>query len=96
MDLRALVEARAAAYRAIQARAGVSLRCLDPDATEAPPITSLAAGGDDDAALTVRVQGPLDAWFGFDVRELISDLDEAVPQSIHPAVSDPGAVDQKF
>ena len=70
MDLRALVEARATAYRAIQARAGVSLRCLDPEATEAPPITSLTTGGDDDdaRALMVRVQGPLDAWFGFDVR----------------------------
>ena len=91
MDLRALVEARAAAYRAIQARAGVSLRCLDPDAAEAPPITSLTTGGDDDArAVTVRVQGPLDAWFGFDVRALIADLDEADPQSIHLLIESPG------
>ena len=91
MDLRALVEARAAAYRAIQARAGVSLRCLDPEATEAPPITSLTTGGDDDArAVTVRVQGPLDTWFGFDVRALIRDLDEAAPQSIHLLIESPG------
>ena len=91
MDLRALVEARAAAYRAIQVRAGVSLRCLDPDAAETPPITSLTAGADDDArALTVRVQGPLDDWFGFDVRALITDLDEADPQSIHLLIESPG------
>ena len=91
MDLRALVEARATAYRAIQARAGVSLRCLDPDAAAAPPITSLTAGADGDArALTVRVQGPLDDWFGFDVRALISDLDEAAPQSIHLLIESPG------
>ena len=91
MDLRALVEARATAYRAIQARAGVSLRCLDPDAAEAPPITSLTAAADDDArALTVRVQGPLDAWFGFDVRALIADLDDADPQSIHLLIESPG------
>ena len=91
MDLRALVEARAAAYRAIQARAGVSLRCLDPEAAAAPPITSLTVGADDDArALAVRVQGPLDAWFGFDVRALISDLDEAAPQSIHLLIESPG------
>ena len=91
MDLRALVEARAAAYRAIQARAGVSLRCLDPNAAEPPPITSLTVGADDDArALAVRVQGPLDAWFGFDVRALISDLDEAAPQSIHLLIESPG------
>ena len=91
MDLRALVEARAATYRAIQARAGVSLRCLDLEATEVPPITSLTTGGDDDArAVTVRVQGPLDAWFGFDVRALISDLDEADPQSIHLLIESPG------
>ena len=91
MDLRALVEARATAYRAIQARAGVSLRCLDPDAAESPPITSLTAAADDDAcALTVRVQGPLDTWFGFDVRALIADLDEADPQSIHLLIESPG------
>ena len=91
MDLRALVEARAAAYRAIQARAGVSLRCLDPEAAEAPPITSLTAAADGDArALAVRVQGPLDAWFGFDVRALINDLDEADPQSIHLLIESPG------
>ena len=91
MDLRALVEARAAAYRAIQARAGVSLRCLDPEAAAAPPITSLTVGADDDArALAVRVQGPLDAWFGFDVRALIADLDEADPQSIHLLIESPG------
>ena len=74
MDLRALVEARAAAYRAIQARAGVSLRCLDPDAAEAPPITALTTDGDDARALTVRVQGPLDDWFGFDGLALYNDL----------------------
>ena len=90
MDLRALVEARAAAYRAIQVRAGVSLRCLDPDAAEAPPITALATDGDDARALTVRVQGPIDAWFGFDVRALIADLDEADPQSIHLLIESPG------
>ena len=91
MDLRALVEARATAYRAIQARAGVSLRCLDPNAAEPPPITSLTVGADDDArALAVRVQGPLDAWFGFDVRALIADLDAADPQSIHLLIESPG------
>ena len=91
MDLRALVEARATAYRAIQARAGVSLRCLDPDAAEPPPITSLTAAADGDApALTVRVQGPLDGAFGFDVRALIADLDEADPQSIHLLIESPG------
>ena len=91
MDLRALVEARAAAYRAIQARAGVSLRCLDLDAAEPPPITSLTTDGDGDArAVTVRVQGPLGAWFGFDVRELITDLDAADPQSIHLLIESPG------
>ena len=91
MELRALVEARAATYRAIQARAGVSLRCLDPDAAEAPPITSLTPSTDGEArAVTVRVQGPLDDWFGFDVRALISDLDEADPQSIHLLIESPG------
>ena len=82
--------ARAAAYRAIQARAGVSLRCLDPEAAEAPPITALTTDGDDARALTVRVQGPLDDWFGFDVRALITDLDEADPQSIHLLIESPG------
>ena len=90
MDLRALVETRAAAYRAIQARAGVSLRCLDPEATEAPPITSLTTDGDDARALRVRVQGPLDGAFGFNVRALIADLDEAAPQSIHLLIESPG------
>ena len=70
----------AARYRAVQDRAGVSLRCLDPEADGAPEPAEVEAG--EDGAVTVRIQGPLDWFFGFDYRALIRDLDEAEPKSI--------------
>ena len=78
----------AARYRAVQDRAGVSLRCLDPEADNAPESAEVEAG--EDGAVTVRIQGPLDGWFGFDVRALIADLDEAAPKSIHLLIESPG------
>ena len=91
MDVQAFVAARAAVYRTWQARAGVSLRCLEDGAApeDVPPIAAVESGEDPDS-LTVRVQGPLDDWYGFDVRALIRELDEAKPQSIHLLIESPG------
>ena len=86
--LRALLEARAAAYRAVQARAGVSFRCLDPEAEDAPDAAVVEEGAN--GAVTVRIQGPIDDFYGFDYRELISELDEAQPQAIHLMIESPG------
>ena len=88
-EFRAFIEARAAAYRAVQAQAGVSFRCLDPEAEEEmPPAASIEDGGD--GAVTVRIQGPLDWWYGFDYREVITDLDKVQPTSIHLLIESPG------
>ena len=87
-DLRALIESRATAYRAIQAHAGVSLRCLDPDADDAPEPASVDSDGA--GAVTVRIQGPLDWFWGFDYRALIEQLDEAEPTSVHLLIESPG------
>ena len=91
MDVQAFVAARAVVYRTWQARAGVSLRCLDEvaKAADVPPIAAIESGENPDA-LTVRVQGPLDDWFGFDVRALIRELDAAAPASIHLLIESPG------
>ena len=78
----------AARYRAVQDRAGVSLRCLDPEADGAPEPAEVEAG--EDGAVTVRIQGPLDWFFGFDYRALIRDLDEAEPKSIRLLIESPG------
>ena len=86
-DLLGQIESRAAAYRAVQDRAGISLRCLDPDADDVPPVADLSTDG---GAATVRIQGPLDFWYGFDYQQLISQLDEASPSSIHLLVESPG------
>ena len=87
MNLKTSLLDRISFYRTIQDRAGVSLRCLDPDADET--LTAAVEAGDN-GAVTVRVQGPLDDWFGFDVRALIAELDEASPDSIHLLIESPG------
>ena len=89
LDVHALIAARATHYRKVQDRAGLSFSCLNPKA-EATPITSVEAAGDDKKSLTVRVQGPIDEFFGFDVRGLIADLDKADPQAIHLLIESPG------
>ncbi len=86
-ELLALIARRAAAYRAVQDRAGVAFRCLDPEVDDAP---SPAAVENDDGAVQVRIQGPLDWFWGFDVRALIADLDAAEPNSIHLLIESPG------
>ncbi len=88
MNVQTLLTVRAARYRAVQDRAGVCLRCLDPDAAAVDTATTVETGTD--GALTVRVQGPLDDWWGFDVRKLIRQLDEAGPTSIHLLIESPG------
>ena len=80
---------RAAAYRAIADRAGATFRCLDPEGEEEPPPTTAVEDGGD-GAVTVRIQGPLDWWFGFDYRAVIADLDKAQPTSIHLLIESPG------
>ena len=85
--LLALIARRAAAYREIQDRAGVTFRCLDLEVDDAP---SPVAVENDDGAVQVRIQGPLDWFWGFDVRALIADLDAAEPKSIHLLIESPG------
>ncbi|WP_425154858.1 Clp protease ClpP [Candidatus Palauibacter sp.] len=86
-DIRSLLAERAAHYRAVQAHAGVSLRCLDPEAEDAPETATVEADGD---RVVVRVQGPLDDWWGFDVRALIDELNEADPKAVHLLIESPG------
>ena len=38
----------------------------------------------------VRISGPIDDWFGTDVREIIKQLDDANPKSIHVYIESPG------
>ena len=88
-ELLTLIERRAAAYRAIQDRAGVSFRCLDPGADDSPAPASVDPS-EDDGRVIVRIQGPLDWLWGFDYRQLISDLDAVSPEAIHLLIGSPG------
>ena len=88
MDLHSHFTSRVAAYRAVASHAGVSFRCLDADAGDAPPAAVVEA--DDKGAATVRVQGPLDWFFGFDYRALIEEMDKIDPKSIHLLIESPG------
>ena len=51
-------------------------------------VTEIEEGADDH--ITLRLNGPIDPFFGFDVDEVIEKLDQANPQSIHLKISSPG------
>ena len=86
-DLEKLLVSRASEYRRVAARAGIELKCLTEEFDVGEKASSVSNDGSE---TTVRIQGPLDDWFGTDVREIITDLDKAAPSKIRLLVESPG------
>ena len=86
-DLEKLLVSRATEYRRIATRADMEFKCLTDEFDAEEKVSDVT---DDGSETTIRLQGPLDSWFGTDVREIISDLDKAAPSRIRLLVESPG------
>lgn len=87
------VAALIARYEAVAKQGGTQFPCLAANWDPAKqPVAQIENA--EDGALTLRLDGPIDDWFGLDVRKLIRQLDDASPTSITVAIASPGgAVD---
>ena len=86
-----LLAERIKAYKAVAKKAGVKadyLGGLGPK-NPGPQETKAIIENTGDLA-TIRIQGPMDALFGFDVRNLIDQLDEAKPKNVNMLIESPG------
>lgn len=81
---------RLSIYREIANRAGVSFKCLDREIMKegVAPIWNVTS--EEDGLMNIRIQGPIDSWFGFDYRDFIDTLDKANPQKINLLIESPG------
>lgn len=80
-----------ARYRETAAHVGASFDCLSDDSDRAVQAIKEAYSAKKDAdKLTLRISGPIDDWYGVDVRKVIKDIDEADPKAIHLLVESPG------
>ena len=81
-------------YRETARNAGMTFPILSEASIESNregvknAVTEIDEGGDDH--ITLRLNGPIDPFFGFDADEVIEKLDQANPQSIHLKISSPG------
>lgn len=74
-------------YDAAYARANVSPRYTGADEK---PVFALDTDGPE---MTLRVQGPMDDWWGgCDVRALIAEMDEAKPKALRLLIESPGGL----
>ena len=81
-------EDRLAQYLKVADKANVSFRCLDPGV----PVNELDSGQVtmDGTKATIRIDGPLDWWWGIDVNQIVRDLDQAKPEAIDMKLNSPG------
>ena len=64
-----------ARYREVAAHAGSSFDYLSDDTDKAVKAISEAySAKKDDEKLTLRINGPIDDWYGVDVRQVIKDI----------------------
>lgn len=100
-DLTNALALAVAGYRRAAERAGASFRCLaaDWDPVAEPVATLLNEDGEPlspgeheerGAALTLRLDGVIDEFYGVNVRGLVRQIDEARPSSIKVVISSPG------
>ena len=84
--------AQIARYRAVAEQGGATYPSLQPgwDAA-ASPVARL--DGEEDGpggTLTLRIDGPIDDWFGVDLRALVRRMDAANPAVVNVAIDSPG------
>ena len=90
-ELQKALAQRVKCYRAVLDRAGVKMPGLNQNLDDGPvPETTVEVEGEKGGAVTVRVIGPLDDWFGFDVRKLIAALDAMAPAALNVLIESPG------
>ena len=81
-------EDRLTQYLKVADKAGVSYKCFDPgvalDQLDSGQVTM------DGTKALVRIDGPLDWFWGIDVNQIVRDLDEAKPESIEMRINSPG------
>ena len=82
------VAERLAHYLKVSDKGGVEYKCFKEGAArnqlESGQVTM------DGTQAMVRIDGPLDWWFGIDVNKIVQDLDEAKPESIEMRINSPG------
>ena len=76
------------AYRDIAVRAGMEFECLDPK--QAGVFSPFRCEADTENNVTIRIQGPLDHWYGTSAEQVIRALDDAQPASIKVLIESPG------
>lgn len=79
---------RLAEYLRIGNKAGQQYPCFNKTATRAELQSGQVTM--DGTQATVRIDGPLDWYFGIDVNMIIKDLDEMKPESIDMRINSPG------
>lgn len=82
---------RLAYYLRVSDRANVTYKCLDPKAQEDGEADPPAVQVEGDKVI-VRIDGPLDWFWGLDVGELVRDLDKADPSIIDVRLNSPGGL----
>ena len=76
------------AYRATAERAKFEFKCLS-EGGNADDVLAVDTEEESDG-LTVRVQGPMDGFFGVSARDIIAELDDKKPKSIKLLIESPG------
>lgn len=83
----ALAEQRLSQYRAVAEKAGASFAFF-----EDPKSETWSVKQNEDGVVQVRISGPIDDFFGTDVRAIIARLDELSPEQIHLTIESPGGL----
>ncbi len=73
-------------YRAVEMRSGIRFPCLEEGGVRADALETES----EDDKVTIRLQGPMDGWFGASARDIIEVLDEHDPKEIMLLIESPG------
>ena len=73
-------------YQKTSERAGVEYRCLADEGNRADALET----EEDGDSMTLRIQGPLDGFFGVSADDIIQRLDKSNPQKLHVLIDSPG------
>lgn len=74
------------AYKAAEKRSGFSFKCLETGGSRESVMDAEVEG----ESITVRIQGPMDGWFGVSAEEVIAELDKADAKNIVLLIESPG------
>ena len=75
-------------YQRVSERAGVSFAFLEDDGDPADAMTATQDG----SHMTLRINAPLDPWFGVTSKDVTAKIDDARPDSLLVQVTSPGGI----